>query len=364
MVSIGAFFNKLGDYFESHRVSRDVSALAKLKNRHDFNDALKALRDKVDQETFLQRAFNKASFRILPGLLLSKNEGAKPLFNVMKDYAGHHHDLKKDYVRMSAANIATIGARDLGSGMALFCSGRDLAVETPAFLPVFTDAVMKQLPAIWAANAAVGEEVMRHMLMLGRTYRALEQEINHAGEQAVEKLRAREKSRPFLANNLEKILKQTDALERAIVLENFKKIDELLDERANPNLFFTIGGPALHEAIERQSLRVIKALLEHRKHLEYHADVNGQNRYGDRPLHKALQENMTSSNLAIIDCLLSHYANPLLPDSNGMSALKLAGLTGNKTVVQKMKTALEKNRARYQRQLQNLSKKQVMPFKK
>lgn len=361
MSSLKRLIQDIRQHFEDRKIGRDVAALARIKRKADFERALQELGRKIQFNTPLQQKFNQASFSLLPTLLRVKDGFAPLLFDVMGDYARNSHELKRQFVLLCADNVARVGARHYGSGMAVFCKGRSLSVEAPELLPAFAERVMHNLPAIMSANAAVGEEVMRYMLSLGHTHRALDSGIRFGAKAAIDKLRTTEKKRPFLAENLRTILSQGDHIYEAIVFEDMPRLEKLLAAKANPNLFIDKLGPALHVAIERQSLASVTTLLDHRKHLEYRASVNGQGPTGDRPLHVALHEKMTQRNMSIIQCLLDRGANPLLPDGNGISPLKLAALKGSVEVVKAMKAALEANRGRYQHQLQQLSKNRNTP---
>jgi ankyrin repeat protein len=63
--------------------------------------------------------------------------------------------------------------------------------------------------------------------------------------------------------------------------------------------------------------------------LEYGADPNTQDEYGDTPLHKAASE----GRVEVVELLLVYGADPTVKDEDGRTPLDLARVKGRREVV-------------------------------
>lgn len=121
-----------------------------------------------------------------------------------------------------------------------------------------------------------------------------------------------------------------------------KRLQELLDEGANPNQVLTslpllickvdtVGNTPLHFACTGGNLDCIELLLE------YGADVNAQNSDGRTPLHRLYSERYDK----IAEWLIGCGADPHIADRRGVSAYDLAPKYYNCSCVHLPKPVIE-----------------------
>lgn len=118
-------------------------------------------------------------------------------------------------------------------------------------------------------------------------------------------------------------LKGSTPLHRAAYLGLADAVQSLMTYGADPLAIDRQGETALHKAVRKGHMAVVKLLIER-------SDVNAVSYIGMTPLHWAAG----TGNLDLVKLLLSHGADPTVPDEyiDGLCAVNLAGTMGYKEI--------------------------------
>ncbi|HSW74524.1 MAG TPA: ankyrin repeat domain-containing protein [Candidatus Saccharimonadales bacterium] len=103
-----------------------------------------------------------------------------------------------------------------------------------------------------------------------------------------------------------------------------EKMEQLITDGCDPNLPDKQGMTPLHFAAQSKSFDALKLLLE------LGVSFDSEDWQGNTPLWAAY--NMKSDNGKSLKLIFSYGADPYHENKNGMSPIKLAEVTGNKTL--------------------------------
>lgn len=120
-------------------------------------------------------------------------------------------------------------------------------------------------------------------------------------------------------------------LHEAVLSGDIKALSTLLAKGANPNIQSKSGTTPLIDAIDKNSIEMVKILLEHKCYVNLvdSNDINLVDDNGDMPLHRAIKK----GNRAVIELLINGGANLNAPNKRRETPLHLAVMNGNMDAV-------------------------------